>query len=133
MDKELQLDMAIVYYACPICAEKVDDELIMDRRLKRTTPLHDECHHKCVGISPKLCEKCLAALAPFNGDAAFLIEVRKPVTDDDKKNPYKTGHVVGMHRQWFDRMSIPLPENQWMYVEEPMVQMIMEAQKELDT
>jgi hypothetical protein len=117
---EKQLDIALVHELCPIDLQPMNEHIMMDTRLRTTTPLHDAVHGKAVGYSKHLCDKHKAEI----GTGIYLIEVDK-AKSDSMENPYRTGRIVGISRDAFERwFNVPAPENQWAFVESPIVENI---------
>ena len=95
--EEKQLGTAIVKYVCPICGQINEDasSIVMNTRLtKADAKKVEEMHDKVVGYSDKPCKECQKIL---DQDAFFVIGI-DPEKSDDMKNPWRTGHLVGIKK-----------------------------------
>ena len=95
--EENKLGTAIVKYVCPICGQIDEDAsaIVMNTRLtKADAKKVEEMHNKIVGYSDKPCKECQKIL---DQDAFFVIGI-DPEKSDDMKNPWRTGHLVGIKK-----------------------------------
>lgn len=95
--EEKKLGTAIVKYVCPICGQIDEDAsaIVMNTRLtKADTKKVEEMHNKVVGYSDKPCKECQKIL---DQDAFFVIGIDLEKSDD-MKNPWRTGHLVGIKK-----------------------------------
>ena len=95
--EEKKLGTAIVKYVCPICGQINEDasSIVMNTRLTRVDAKKvEEMHNKVVGYSDKPCKECQKIL---DQDAFFVIGI-DPEKSDDMKNPWRTGHLVGIKK-----------------------------------
>ncbi len=95
--EENKLGTAIVKYVCPICGQ-INEEasaIVLNKRLTRADANKvKEMHNKVVGYSDKPCKECQKIL---DQDAFFVIGI-DPEKSDDMKNPWRTGHLVGIKK-----------------------------------
>jgi hypothetical protein len=94
---EKKFGTAIVKYVCPICGQINEDAsaIVMNTRLtKADAKKVEEMHNKVVGYSDKPCKECQKIL---DQDAFFVIGI-DPEKSDDMKNPWRTGHLVGIKK-----------------------------------
>ena len=95
--EEKKFGTAIVKYVCPICGQINEDasSIVMNTRLtKADAKKVEEMHNKVVGYSDKPCKECQKIL---DQDAFFVIGI-DPEKSDDMKNPWRTGHLVGIKK-----------------------------------
>ena len=95
--EEKKLGTAIVKYICPICGQVDEDAsaIVMNTRLTKADARKvEEMHNKVVGYSDKPCKECQKIL---DQDAFFVIGI-DPEKSDDMKNPWRTGHLVGIKK-----------------------------------
>ena len=95
--EEKKLGIAIVKYVCPICGQINEDasSIVMNTRLtKADAKKVEEMHDKVVGYSDKPCKECQKIL---DHGAFFVIGIDLEKSDD-MKNPWKTGHLVGIKK-----------------------------------
>lgn len=95
--EENKLGIAIVKYVCPICGQINEDasSIVMNTRLtKADAKKVEEMHNKVVGYSDKPCKECQKIL---DQDAFFVIGIDLEKSDD-MKNPWRTGHLVGIKK-----------------------------------
>ena len=95
--EEKKLGTAIVKYVCPICGQIDEDasSIVMNTRLtKADAKKVEEMHNKVVGYSDKPCKECQKIL----DQGAFFVIGIDPEKSDDMKNPWRTGHLVGIKK-----------------------------------
>lgn len=95
--EEKKLGTAIVKYVCPICGQIDEDAsaIVMNTRLtKEEAKKVEEMHGKVVGYSDKPCKECQKIL----DQGAFFVIGIDPEKSDDMKNPWRTGHLVGIKK-----------------------------------
>lgn len=91
---------------CPVCGEA--SGVLMDKRLQDT--FEDGKKY------PLWCKKCEDVV---KGGGAWLIEVRD---GESGENPYRTGKVVAMSKQWVDRTGWKHPMS---YIEQSVLKQLM--------
>lgn len=92
-----KLGVAIVKYICPICGEAKEDlqAIALNSRLTRADARRVESmHNKVVGFSSEPCKECQSYI---DQGAFFVIGIDSERTDD-MKNPYRSGHLVGIKK-----------------------------------
>ena len=97
MDKN-NFGVALVKQVCPICGKVNEDDSLIVMNKKLTKKHADEVkkmHNQCVGFSDKPCKECQSYI---DKGAFFIIGVDADKTDD-WKNPYRSGHLVGIKRE----------------------------------
>ena len=95
--EEKKFGTAIVKYVCPICGQINEDAsaIVMNTRLtKADAKKVEEMHDKVVGYSDRPCKECQKII---DQDAFFVIGI-DPEKSDDMKNPWRTGHLVGIKK-----------------------------------
>lgn len=89
-----ELGIALVHEACPVCTKKVNEHIIMNSRLSKENAQEVESiDGKCIGFSEEPCEKCKEMMKK-----AFLFIIYDESKTDDEKNPYRTGHIIGVKK-----------------------------------
>lgn len=78
--------------ACPVCGK--DTGIVLDKRLRPTFKYSDRV--------PLMCDQCEKFLA---AGGVFLIEVRDDTKEGDK-NPFRTGYLVGLSKDWKERNEV---------------------------
>ena len=92
-----KLGVALVKYVCPICGEAKEDlqAIVINTQLTESMAEKvEEMHDKVIGFSDKPCKECQKIL---DQDAFFVIGI-DPEKSDDMKNPWRTGHLVGIKK-----------------------------------
>ena len=92
-----KIGTAILKYVCPICGQINEDAsaIAINSKLTESAAQKVEAlHNKVVGFSEKPCKECQAII---DQDAFFVIGI-DPDKTDDMKNPYRTGHLVGLRK-----------------------------------
>lgn len=92
-----KLGVAIIKYLCPICGQ-INEEasaIVLNKRLtKADAQKVESMHNQAVGFSDKPCKECQSYI---DQGAFFVIGI-----DSDKtleiKNPYRSGHLVGIKK-----------------------------------
>lgn len=95
---EERFGVALVKRVCPICGKEVESAseiLIGKRASKKNAQRINEMNGQVVGFTEKPCEECQSYI---DKGAFFIIGVDADKTDDFK-NPYRTGHLVGISRE----------------------------------
>ena len=90
--------VALVKRICPICGKEVESEseiLIGKKASKKNAQKINEMNGKAVGFASKPCPECQEWI---DKGAYFIIGVDADKTDDFK-NPYRSGHLVGISRE----------------------------------
>lgn len=86
---DVKIETALVYKLCPLCGNKDEGAIVMNRRLtKKYADKVKSLHNKAVGISNKPCKKCQDMMAK-----GFLLIGADISKTTDKRNPYRTGHI----------------------------------------
>lgn len=92
------LGVALIKYACPICGNVNEDATAVALgskfNNKKNVEKVESMHNKIVGFSEKPCKQCQS----YIDKGAFFIIGIDPDKTDDFKNPYRTGHLVGIKR-----------------------------------
>lgn len=82
----------IVNYACPICGNIAQSNIIMNTRLtKKAAQEVREADGKTIGYSNTACKEC----AFHKDEVVYIVEI-----DDSKSqpnNPYRTGYIWGVN------------------------------------
>ena len=92
-----KIGVALVKYVCPICGQVKEDlsAIVMNTRLTNKAARDVESmHDQVVGISDKPCKECQSYI---DQGAFFVIGIDSERTDD-MKNPYRSGHIVGIKK-----------------------------------
>ena len=95
--EEKKFAASVVKYVCPICGQIDEDAsaIVMNKRLtKAYAKKVEDMHDKVIGFSDKPCKECQKIL---DQDAFFVIGI-DPEKSDDMKNPWRTGHLVGIKK-----------------------------------
>ena len=95
--EEKKFAASVVKYVCPICGQVNEDAsvIVMNTRLtKADAKKVEEMQDKVIGFSDKPCKECQKIL---DQDAFFVIGI-DPDKSDDMKNPWRTGHLVGIKK-----------------------------------
>ena len=95
--EEKKFAASVVKYVCPICGQIDEDAsaIVMNTRLTKADARKvEEMHNKVVGYSDKPCKECQKIL---DQDAFFVIGIDLDKSDD-MKNPWRTGHLVGIKK-----------------------------------
>ena len=83
--------VGLVNYACPICGETAQSNVIMNSKLtEKAAQEVREVDGKVVGYSDTACEKC----ASHKNEVVYVVEI-----DDSKSQPnnlYRTGYIWGV-------------------------------------
>ena len=89
------LGVALVKTACPICGKMTDDHIILGNVLdSEHAEKINSMNGKCIGYAEKPCEECQNLI---NEGCFFIIGIDTALTDD-YKNPYRSGHLIGIRR-----------------------------------
>ena len=90
-----KLGVALVNYICPICG-KIDEgasAIVMNKLLTTASAKKvEEMHNQVVGFSDKPCKHC----QEWIDKGAFFVIGCDPDKTNDMKNPYRSGHIVGI-------------------------------------
>ena len=92
-----RLGVALVKYVCPICGQIDEDAsaIVINRKLtKKFKQQVESMHNQVVGFSNKPCKECQS----YIDQGAFFVIGIDPEQTDDMKNPYRTGHLVGIRK-----------------------------------
>jgi hypothetical protein len=92
------LGVALIKYACPICGQINEDasEIALgslpndEENIKNVEAMNNQI----VGFSEKPCKKCQS----YIDQGAFMIIGVDSDKTDDERNPYRTGHIVGIKK-----------------------------------
>jgi hypothetical protein len=121
------IGVARVYYLCPVCEEPVEDqtEILLNTRL---TAEHANkvkaLDGKPAGYAKKICSSCHDKI----GDGIYLVGVIEQKTDDPK-NPYRSGNIIGIKRQAFERIfDQRAPDGQVCWAEDQIITWIQSQQ-----
>ena len=88
--------VSLVKRACPICGKLFDAEIVMTKVLtKKNAENVRNMHGQCVGYMKKPCEDCQKII----DQGAFMVIGIDASKTDDFKNPYRTGHLVGIKKE----------------------------------
>lgn len=91
-----KLKVGIVNYACPVCGKVADSQIIMNTKLtKKEADKIQQMHDKTIGFSKHLCKECQEIIDTQN--CLFIVGVDIDKTTD-KKNPYRSGHIVAIKK-----------------------------------
>lgn len=118
MNNSLELGVALVKRACPICGNLEDAEIVMNSVLsKKKKEAVENLHGKCVGYLDHACKKCSE-----HPEALYIVGVDP--TKSEKNNIYRTGQIVGIRKECnlaklIEEKVITLEDNmQFCYMEE---------------
>ena len=92
-----KLGVAVIKYVCPICGQVKDDlsAIAMNTRLTNKAAREVEAmHDQVVGVSDKPCKECQG----YIDQGAFFVIGCDADKTDDPKNPYRSGHLVGIKK-----------------------------------
>ena len=92
-----KIGAALVKYVCPICGQVKEDlsAIVMNTRLTNKAARDVESmHNQVVGFSSKPCKECQS----YIDQGAFFVIGIDPERTDDMKNPYRSGHLVGIKK-----------------------------------
>lgn len=92
------LGVALLKYVCPICGQINEDAsaiAINTLLTEETAKKVEDMNNKVVGLSEKPCKEC----QEWIDKGAFFVIGIDPNKTDDMKNPYRTGHLVGIKRE----------------------------------
>lgn len=83
--------VSIVSYACPICGDIAQTNIIMNNKLtKKAAQEVREADGKIVGYSDTACEKC----ASHKDEVVYIVEINASLSKPN--NPYRTGYIWGV-------------------------------------
>lgn len=105
-NSEDRFGVALVKYACPICGKVNEDATatLINRRLtKHYADKIRELNGQCVGFSDKPCKECQSYI---DKGAFFVIGIDGDKTTD-MRNPYRSGHLVGISKKSDFYASLP--------------------------
>lgn len=97
MEKEKKtFSVALVKELCPICCKEIEGPIVMNTILseKRAKEVED-MNGKVIGFAKKPCEECQKYI---DQGTFFIIGVDAEQTDD-WKNPFRSGHIVGIKKE----------------------------------
>ena len=93
-----KVGVALLKYVCPICGQVNEDSstiainsLLTEKAAKKV----EDMNNKVVGFSEKPCKECQSYI---DKGALFIIGIDTEKSDD-RSNPYRTGHLVGIKRE----------------------------------
>lgn len=92
-----KLGVALVKYICPICGQAKEDlqRIVLNNRLTKADAQRVESmHNQVVGFSDEPCKECQSYI---DQGAFFIIGVDSDKLED-KNNPYRSGHLVGIKK-----------------------------------
>jgi hypothetical protein len=98
--------VALVKYACPICGKVNEDATAVAVNRRLTKPCADkvrELNGQCVGFSEKPCKECQS----YIDKGAFFIIGVDGEKSTDMRNPYRSGHLVGISKKSDFYASLP--------------------------
>lgn len=88
-------EVALVNYACPICGDIADSNIVMNSKLtKKYAEEVRKVHNKTIGWSKNACDKCAA----HKDDCVYVIEIDTDKSNPD--NPYRTGMYWGIRKDF---------------------------------
>jgi hypothetical protein len=91
-----EVGIALVKEACPICCKLMDGPIIIGKQFnKKTAKEVNEMNGKVVGFADKPCPECQKLI---DEGCFFIIGVDGSKTTDPK-NPYRSGHIVGITKE----------------------------------
>lgn len=105
-------------HVCPVCGESFDTGVIlMDRRLRDSMERHTATGFELCDACKKLKEQGYVALVESDPEKSNVYyENDQPHTKP--QDAYRTGRVMHMRRQAFDRIfNIPVPEKMVCFIE----------------
>lgn len=108
------LEVAMTKELCPVCLEETDGSIVMNTRLTEGEAKKvKELHGKVTGFGP-VCTDCKI-------EGVYLIGV-DPEKTDDRRNPYRTGTIIGITNDAFERIfEQKLPPKGVAYVEQKVL------------
>jgi hypothetical protein len=113
MKNNNNLEVALTKELCPVCLKEMDGPLVMNQILtEKKAQEIKELHNKVVGISEKPCEKC--ELYTKLGIVVIGID---PEKTEDMKNPYRTGNLAVIKKEFFDRNEINIGDNKIIFMD----------------
>lgn len=98
INNEDKFGVAVVKYACPICGKDNEDATatLINRRLtKFCADKVRELNGQCLGFSDKPCKECQSYI---DKGAFFVIGIDGEKTTN-MRNPYRSGHLVGISKK----------------------------------
>lgn len=91
---------ALVHELCVVCTKEMNESILINKRLTKSMADKVEAmHQQATGFADKPCPECLEAI----GDGAYIIEVNEQLTED-MSNPYRTGKLWGLKKDFFERL-----------------------------
>ena len=117
----------MVYRICPVCEKPVDQdsEIILNKKLSK--PNADkvrELHGKIMGYAKRICNECHEKI----GTGIYLVGILEAKTED-KRNPYRSGNIIGIKREAFERIfNKTPPEGQVCWTEDEIILWIREQE-----
>ena len=131
-----RLDVAVVNYICPACADKSDSEILIGKRFvdEQAETKLDELSGQNVGY--RWCERCAAAR---DQGAVFLVEIDPAQSKVEPnghilpENAYRTGRLWGITEAAFHRaFNSPITKGRIVFIDPEVTEKLgLDAAREI--